>query len=547
MSENIKVRDFNGKLIPKNKARKIDDHYYEEGVTCIRMSDGKWYRTNTNKIVFDWETGVWLFRKNDSDTGLMQGLVDDGSLGYFTPTGKNVSISYKKDQFVRQFKVDLFNTQNSESLGSVKASWVKGIARTAEIAEKFGYQESFNDGRFYRKDDCSGEEKIRLTQPGLPANEKSNTYSMEDDQPGKRALQDNFENNNFKIEAPVARLARLIPNSFGLEFESSIGFVPARIREHLGFRNLRDGSISGVEYVTIPLKGAKGLQAIKLITSELSKRCSMNTSCSVHVHFGNVARDKASILALWNLCYRLQNELLGTFPFSRTNSIRNDGKVYCKPLPDLGLDLKTMFKLGKEDFHKKLNYEFGKIYAFLNNQRTLGEEYARRIERETKVSVLGGKPTRLWRNTEKRFIYSTKNKEHSIRGNKWDRPQRYYWMNLLPTFFSPAETIEWRPHEATFSYEKTLMWMLVCTAIMEYAKNNIRHCFTLTKITLEEVLNAYLPKEMAAHITGYMEHRKSTFKNANGSFKAGWEKIEIAWMDGDKDYKFNNRSIESFI
>ena len=48
--------------------------------------------------------------------------------------------------------------------------------------------------------------------------------------------------------------------TFGVEFETVNGAVPAFKCKQLGLMPLRDGSIAGLEYATIPLQGEKGLQ-----------------------------------------------------------------------------------------------------------------------------------------------------------------------------------------------------------------------------------------------------------------------------------------------
>lgn len=115
-------------------------------------------------------------------------------------------------------------------------------------------------------------------------------------------------------------------------------------------------------------------------------------------------------------------------------------------------------------------------------------------------------------------------------------------MNFLPTFFSAGETIEFRPHEATLNFEKSIMWMLICVSILKYAEN-IKHCIIAKKITLKEVLEAYLPKKVSEHILGYCEHRFTQFHRTDGSYRSNWEDIETKWIIEDKSFKFNNISI----
>lgn len=542
MSERL-VKDFNGKLIPRDKARKIGDAFYEEGVSCIKMPDNQWYRISTDKIRYDWEKKVWKFTAECGE--LTKGLVDDGSLGYFTPTNENVPILFKKDTFVKQYKFSLFSDDTVEERNIPSRGWTKSMARTEEIAIKYGYIEMIADGKFYKDSELEAKERVELNRPNVPQGQRTNTYSIEDDGTRRRILEAAYHAANFPISREIAALARYIPYTFGLEFESSNGFIPERLRNKMGVTPLRDGSISGIEYVTVPLEGAKGIQNIKNLTAELTKRCALNLQCSVHVHFGNVRRDKLYTLALWQLCFKLQNELLKYFPYSRTNSIRSDGKVYCKALPDLNLSTASLLKIkSKEEFTKSVLTEFNKIYSFLNNQHGVGEVIEKKKVKESSVKVLAGKQTPCYRLIEKTYCYSTRNKQHSIRGHKWDRPQRYYFVNFLPTFFSNAETIEFRCHEATLNFDKTIMWMLTCAAILKFAENT-KVCLSEAPITLQTVLSNHLPDKVVNHLMAYYTARKATFVNVNGTFKSSWESIETNWINTDKNYLFNNTLIET--
>jgi hypothetical protein len=538
------VKDFKGNMIPRAKARKIDGEWYEEGTTVIKMEDGQWYRVTTNKIVYDWELGKYVLVKNAGN--LVEGLVDDGTIGKFTPTDKNVKIAIKKIAFVRSLYYDPSNPQSMPVEESEKTpAWKKNqyFARSEEIALKHGYEESIFDAIFYKKEDCTDSDKIKMRTPSVPTGERSQTYSLEDDQAGKASLLNQYNDYSPKIPISLVKLANLIPYSFGLEFETSNGFIPSRLRSQLGVRPLRDGSIGGIEFVTIPLSGAKGILTIKENCEQLSKRCITDPKCSMHVHFGNVRRDKLYIVSLWHTISLIQKELSTYFPFSRTNSIRPDGKVYCKPLPDVGIVPTEILKsTSKEEFNKALFREFDKVYSWLNAERHLGEIYDKKREKEMKFTEDGLK----WKFTDKVYVFSIRNKNHSIQGNKWERPMRYHLVNFLPTFFSPAETIEWRIHEATTNFTKVMCFMLLCVSIMKYAEST-KVALSKKSLSIQEVLKNYLPQELADYVYEYLKARKSTFMNANGSFKQDYTSIENKWLAADANYVFKNTEIDNIL
>ncbi len=255
--------------------------------------------------------------------------------------------------------------------------------------------------------------------------------------------------NNLKIKpnASATSIAKIIGDyTFGVEVEVINGFLPSRIRKKYGIKALKDGSLrhdngEGIEYVTMPMSGAKGIEVLRGFTKELSKRCEVNNYCSVHVHFGNVRKDKIYVLSLYSLILKIQDEIQSYFPFSRLNSIKADGKVYCKKLENLGINYDVISKSKtEEEFKATVLHEFSKIYRWLNHGKDLGEEYAERsVERTYKTTPEGKK---MFSDAWLRNIYTVKSTYHSIQGNKWDKAERYFFCNFLNLFFSPIHTIE---------------------------------------------------------------------------------------------------------
>ena len=75
--------------------------------------------------------------------------------------------------------------------------------------------------------------------------------------------------------------------SFGLEFETVSGIIPNYKLNSLPLIPLRDGSIRGLEYATIPLQGKLGIQALIDSVKELKKRTKYDETCSLHLHKGS--------------------------------------------------------------------------------------------------------------------------------------------------------------------------------------------------------------------------------------------------------------------
>jgi hypothetical protein len=531
------VKDFQGNLIPKTKARRIKNEngkfeWFEQDVSCIRMPDGFWYRTTTGKIIFDWSIGKWVFVSEFSGN---KGLVEDGSFGCFSDRTREVTILFKKDSFSKKTVFDPL----SKHLSSVEFNerkWNRSYAISEEVAIKHGYEESLFDGMFYKLSDCAEDDLIRMKTPNIPSNERSNTYSLDDDRNYRSLLEDCYDNYDLTIPKSLNRFARFIPFTWGLEIEIQNGFVPKRIREPLGYRVCRDGSLdTGQEYVSIPRIGGKGLAADKKMCYELTKRCILSNKCSVHVHFGEVRRDKLYVISLWTLFFKIQEELRKYFPFSRTNSIREDGKIYAGLLPDLSLKVSDFLKIKTdEEFKARIGTEFGKIYTWLNHGHPLGEQYDEKFVKETRTEIIKGKKQTQICYRVKTYNFTTKLPRHAVQGRKWERKERYLAMNVLNLFFSHSKTIEFRISEGTTNFDKILLYMCLNVAILKYAEN-FEKVFNQKEIFVEQIIKDHFPEKESKYIIDYLEVRKTKYCNVNGSFRSNWKSIEESMFTLDKE------------
>lgn len=394
------VKDYLGNLIPKGKARKIHDKYYVEGESCFLMNDDQWYRiTSTDKIAFDNYTKKWVLIAEEK---LLTGIVDeDGKEGFFSDNVFSISASNNKSK-------DLFHILNEE------------------VATKLGYVESVYDGVFYLSSSLTEKDmKEWFNKKNIPNHERSKSYNLESDPERKKQLEDSYAKLDIPISAVSKRLSKFIGDyTFGAEFEVINGFLPKRIRNKFGIKALKDGSLrsdttEGIEMVTMPMSGAKGIEVIKQVCGELKKRCEVNNYCSVHFHFGNVRKDKLYAMSVYRVGSLLQSELIKYFPFSRFNSIKSDGKIYCQMLQDLSINYKEiMAKVTEEDFHKSVVYEFNKIYKWLNSGKGLAETHGE-PELVRTTTVVDGK--KMFYDKWLKNIYSTKSIYHSNTGQKWDK------------------------------------------------------------------------------------------------------------------------------
>ena len=57
---------------------------------------------------------------------------------------------------------------------------------------------------------------------------------------------------------------------------------------------------------------------------------------------------------------------------------------------------------------------------------------------------------------------------------KWNIEYRYYWFNLINMMFkNHGKTIEFRIHTPTHNADKIYAWLLITSAILKYAEENI--------------------------------------------------------------------------
>lgn len=154
-----------------------------------------------------------------------------------------------------------------------------------------------------------------------------------------------FEGKQKILNIKNFQFSKYIKYSFGLEFETSMGYVPEDICFRDGLIPLRDGSISGIEYSTVVLKGDEGLSLLYQQIETLRKHTAFNKECALHIHFGGFALEKNTIYRIYLACKKLEDELellVPNYTFY-TAKYKDNGKDYCKKLP-IFQDFETLYK-----------------------------------------------------------------------------------------------------------------------------------------------------------------------------------------------------------
>lgn len=221
-------------------------------------------------------------------------------------------------------------------------------------------------------------------------------------------------------------LADKLGYTFGLEFETSMGYIPQEKCFRDGLIPLRDGSISGIEYSTVVLEGNRGLNLLKQQLNTLKEYTKFNKECALHIHMGGFPVDPVSIFALYSLWYAVERQLVGdeyvpadTF---RTSSYKANGKDYCRMLSGNSITFEELFKAAT-----------GKKYL-----GSLVQPHPSDIEKKA----------------------------------KWNIKSRYYGLNLINMLcYKGPKTVEFRFLRPSFNYRKITLWLYILNAVLKYAEN----------------------------------------------------------------------------
>ena len=211
-------------------------------------------------------------------------------------------------------------------------------------------------------------------------------------------------------------------HTFGIEFETSAGYLPQELCFKTGLIPLRDGSIGACEYSTIVLKGAQGLDLLRKQADTLKQYTVFDKECALHMHLGGFPLSSKALFILYAMCFYLERNMyenmIPRLSF-RTADYKANGKDYCLKLPE---------------FHSFLD-----LYKFF-----VGRDY-------------GGS-------------LSQPHPDDPTRERKWQIHNRYYGLNLINMLcYKSPKTVEFRFLRPTYNWKKLFFWvyyfdMLLCIA-----------------------------------------------------------------------------------
>lgn len=271
--------------------------------------------------------------------------------------------------------------------------------------------------------------------------------------------------------------------TFGFEIETSNGEILEKVANDFKFVRLYDGSISGHEFVSIPLK-VENFDYVKQFCNLLGKACSKNMFCSTHIHVGGIPFSTENFTSIFSLFKRLEHEIHALVPPYKKSvqyfvAKRNNGlgeiKDHCKYLPD------------------HLDLAFG-----AKNPSSFTQQAATYFAGGNRIGV-GGLGTDRYRNL--------------FEGRKWNM-NRYFFVNFVNYLFKEGGTIEFRLLESTFSFDNILYWLLLNVAITKYAIKEQKRVFDRKeKITLEDCVNGIYSNEIAEKVISWMHFRRTKYSN----------------------------------
>jgi len=307
------VETFDGSRANKKECRFIKGNFYIKNKQCF-LIDGVWYRINSGFIVYDNERNNWVVAKNNPS--LIKGIIGyddmtkDVILGWYTPNDyKNVRVSLP----------------NGNQLSCMSVNILPSSVFKEDI-----------------KNMCFVPNSVK-TSPGIPPiNFNSNGYPFplqycvkHYDKKMMEIFNSGVDKRRTITQTNIATwVQRIEPFSFGFEFETNRGKIPNYRIMNSGLVPLRDGSITGIEYATVPLSGKSGIVDLEEMCTLLQRYTTFTEQESLHLHIGNIPTGKRFIGYLYTMCCILEKDIFSIFPkyYAQTSKFKAKGKDYNMPL-----------------------------------------------------------------------------------------------------------------------------------------------------------------------------------------------------------------------
>lgn len=260
-----------------------------------------------------------------------------------------------------------------------------------------------------------------------------------------RYLEEMFQAKN-KINTEVMyNYVDELPYTFGMEFETSAGYIPEEELYRVGLIPLRDGSITGLEYSTIVLGGNNGLNALREQINVLKEYTIFDKECSLHIHLGSFTLTPEVLLRLNNLFAGSDIDYYVVPWAFQTAQYKANGKDYCVK-----------------------NRQFASFEALYSS--LVGRNYFGNLFQPHPADTSGDR--------------------------KWNISSRYKALNLVNAVcYNNAKTAEFRFLRPTYNFDKILVWLFVLGAFVKYAE--LPTVKAIKNISVERILKTVYSVELS--------------------------------------------------
>lgn len=343
-----------GQTVSRSTTVKINNKYYLKGVEAVLASDEKWYRKESTRLVYNNQTETYEPKTTNHVMGVFF-QDNEWKNGVFTKTSKSVAVRDVNKVMIEDSDIpELMRLNNSPD-----TLWVSDEFQLMNC-DFIKYDSNSDSYKFSSTD-------FKFVTTGLP-------YEAKDcDMHGITNAASTFLSE--KDLSSLKPYGDLLKYTIGVEYETSKGILATSLTNKLGLCKLRDGSLKGgMEYATIPFAKEQALFMNALIPTILDKTHDYNNRCSLHVHLGGFPVTKKHAVALWRICFRLQNEIAECLPNYRKTSqfakevTLEEGKDYCAPLPSLKLSRLTSSETD-------IKTAFNEVFRFLTNGISESSDY----------------------------------------------------------------------------------------------------------------------------------------------------------------------------
>lgn len=462
--ENNLVKTVDGSMVNRAECRRISGKFYKIGDVNIKDSghcyliNGRYYKYNTGYIIYDHREMKYVI-KNEL-------IIENGVVGL------------ENDQLV----FGAFNNNLGEKLTSVKdADGKTYVVLNPDIFQGSKvWLENIRNGDFYHRTVIKARDII-IPKVITEDYKRNFPYSATGEYMQQAIDKYKAHESDIKVQSMVSSNFHTFEGlSYGLEFETTKGMVPQRVLDKLGLMQVRDGSVNGMEYVTIPLSGKTGVQTIANITKELKRRTQYDSSCSLHLHIGGMPRTPEFITALTRVLLHIQDDMFKMFPEYKKGGLGVKRKAYTKPLPVRQL----MDGMDRRITKDNLLNNFNEIYKYFSMGYNYGDH--------GKLDEIKSHPA-------------------DPRGtSKWNIRTRYHWVNLIPLMFTNGKTVEFRLHTPTYDDNKVMNYVAICSAIIKYTMRNEETILSqnnLYNLSLLDVVASETGGRLRDNLFHYIESR----------------------------------------